>query len=348
LRFQKRVFCRTLAQQASWCGCPTPLSIGSDKTGKITSVDDHFWQMLPNEFEAKTYRSLHPDLAHMTDAELLEHYENSGRKEGRTANRLRDRNDFAKLVPKDAAVLEIGPFNSPLLRGPSVSYFDVLSREELVARARSCGFDPAGVPNIDYISPTAELSTVNRCFDVVISSHCLEHQPDIVGHLQGVGGLLRPGGAYFLLVPDKRYCFDHFIPLSNLAEVIVAYHERRKVHTLRSLIEHRALTTHNDSLRHWQGDHGVMLDDFEQRLQGAFAEFATAKGKYIDVHTWYFIPDSAVAVLSALQRMGLSRLGVRRVYSTRYGRNEFWMILISDGPGREAHAGGQTPVSKKR
>ena len=44
------------------------------------------WQTLPDEFEATTYRSLQPDLAHMSDAELLDHYDNFGRNEGRIAN----------------------------------------------------------------------------------------------------------------------------------------------------------------------------------------------------------------------------------------------------------------------
>jgi SAM-dependent methyltransferase len=292
-------------------------------------MDNDFWQALPDEVETETYRSFHRDLAHLPHDDLLAHYETYGRGEGRTSNRLRDRNDFTALIPSGANVLEIGPFCNPLLRGPHVSYFDVLSQDELIARARliGLGLDPAGVPHIDYVSPTGDLSTVNRRFDVVASSHCLEHQPDLVGHLQDVGRLLLPGGAYFLLVPDKRYCFDYFIPLSSLAEIMIARHERRRVHTLRSVIEHRALTTHNDSLRHWHGDHGVMFENFEQRLQVALREFDDAKGGHIDVHAWYFTPESASAILAALQNMRLSPLAVHRVYATRYGANEFWMIL---------------------
>jgi SAM-dependent methyltransferase len=177
------------------------------------TVDEDFWQTLPQAFDETMYRSLHLDLAHMTEAELLAHYETFGRKEGRTANGLRDRNGVVALVSKNATVLEIGPFCNPLLSGTNVSYFDVLSEEALVARA-SC-LDPSGVPHIEYVSPTSDLSIVDRRFDVVISSHCLEHQVDLIGHLKEVGHLLLPGGAYFLLVPDKRYCFDHFIPFSN-------------------------------------------------------------------------------------------------------------------------------------
>jgi SAM-dependent methyltransferase len=290
-------------------------------------MDENFWLTLPYEFEANTYRSLHVELVHLGDEELLDHYKNFGREEGRTANGLVDRDSFAALIPKSAAVLEVGPFCNPLIRGPNVSYFDVLSEEALIARARSIGLDPAGVPHINYVSPAGELSAVNRCFDAVISSHCLEHQSDLVNHLQEVAQLLLPGGAYFLLVPDKRYCFDHFLPLSNLAEVIVAHYERRKVHTLRSVIECRALTTHNDNFRHWLGDHGVRFENFEQRLKIAIQEFNDAKGSYIDVHAWYFTPDSASEILSNLQSLSLSPFQVHRVYPSRYGANEFWMIL---------------------
>jgi hypothetical protein len=47
--------------------------------------------------------------------------------------------------------------------------------------------------------------------------------------------------------------------------------------------------------------------------------------KYIDVHAWYFTPENAFAILSAL--LSLSRLGVHRLYSTRRPANEFWMIM---------------------
>ena len=33
-------------------------------------MDVDFWQTLPQEFEAKTYRSLYPDLDRLTDAEI--------------------------------------------------------------------------------------------------------------------------------------------------------------------------------------------------------------------------------------------------------------------------------------
>ena len=76
---------------------------------------------------------------------------------------------------------------------------------------------------------------------------------------------------------------------------MIAWHERRHVHALRSLIEHRALTTHNDGLRHWRGDHGTPSENVGSRFRKAVQEFEGAGLKYIDVHAWYFTPDSEAA-----------------------------------------------------
>jgi SAM-dependent methyltransferase len=290
-------------------------------------LDEAFWRELPKECEPVIYRQLYGDLAHLTDAELLVHYQTYGRREGRTANSLRDRNDFAALIPLHLTALEIGPFCSPLLRGPNVSYFDVLSRDDLLARAKREGLDPSGIPQIDYVSPLGDLGIIDHHFDVALSSHNLEHQPDLVGHLQAVAKILNPGGAYFLLIPDIRYCFDHFIPPSNLGEVIVAHRERRPTHILRSVIEHIALITHNDPGRHWRGDHGAMYDNIGVRLQAALQQFDNAKGGYLDVHAWYFTPDGAMTILSALREIGLTTFRAERLYPTRLGSSEFWIVL---------------------
>ena len=287
-----------------------------------------FLDDLPPEFDPDIYRSIHPDLQAMSVDEATDHYHAYGRNEGRRANRLRDRNEFVGMIPATAEALEIGPFNTPLLSGPNIRYLDILTREGLVERAQRIGVDSASVPEvIHYVAGGTDLSIVDRRFDIVVSSHCLEHQPDLIQHLQGVAGLLNPGGAYFVLVPDKRFCFDHFIPLSNVAEVVAAHHEKRQKHTLRSVIEHRTLITHNDSPRHWQGDHGLTFDRFAPRLEAALREYSDARDAYIDVHAWYFTPDSAAVVLSVLADAGLCSLKMLRLYPTQYGASEFWMVL---------------------
>ena len=282
---------------------------------------------LPEAFEFNCYRSLSRDLDIFDDAAVHPHYLKYGLSEGRRANHLVTRRDFVALIPPEAETLEIGPFHNALLSGPRVCFFDVLTTPGLVERARSHGVTQPTVPLIDFVSPTGDLSIVDRSFDYVVSSHCLEHQPDFLSHLLQVERLLRPGGRYFVLVPDKRYCFDAFIGESTIADVLEAYAGRRKTHLLKSLIEHRALTTHNDPRRHWAGDHGDNQRGQQKRIAAAMLEYEAAAGRYLDVHAWYFTPASAQQTLAVLRELDLLTLVVERLYPTRYNSNEFWMVL---------------------
>lgn len=284
-------------------------------------------QSLPDTLEVDVYQTCWADLAHMNDQTLRDHYQQYGEDEGRQANRLASRADFVGLIPKDAEALEIGPFCNPILRGEHARFFDVLDAAGLRARAAQLGHEPARVPEIHYVSPVGDLSIVNRTFDCLLSSHCIEHQPDLIDHLQQVARLLRQDGRYFVLVPDKRYCFDHFIAPSTIADLLDAHHSKRKVHDLKSVIEHRALTTHNDQVRHWGGDHGNPFEAQTARVAASLREYEAANGGYIDVHAWYFTPRSAEAIFVALHDLGYLDLDVERLYPTRRASNEFWIVL---------------------
>lgn len=231
------------------------------------------------------------------------------------------------MISTSSRVLEIGPFAHPMVRGSHVDHLDVLPTEALRARAVSLGMDPGGVPNIRWVSSGGDLGVVTERYDAVVSSHAIEHQPDFIRHLQQVEALLRPGGSYYLLIPDHRYCFDHFLVPSTTAQVIGAHIEKRSVHTAASVIEHRALTTHNDPVRHWAGDHGDPFTDRAARIEGALKELADAQGGYIDVHAWYFTPPSFRRIVDDLRASGFTSFAVRRMFPTRQNANEFWCIL---------------------
>ncbi|MFG7489383.1 methyltransferase domain-containing protein [Methylorubrum rhodesianum] len=170
---------------------------------------------LPLEVEPDFYRLIHDDLKHKSDEEIVAHFREIGRLNGAVGSPAAHRAGFIKTLPDDVDILEIGPFTKPVIRGPRVKYFDVLDRKGLVERAKSIGFEMNGVVEIDYVSPIGNLEIVPSCsFDCVFSSHCIEHQPDLIRHLNHVSRILRDGGRYYLIVPDKRYCFDHFLEAS--------------------------------------------------------------------------------------------------------------------------------------
>jgi len=280
--------------------------------------------------ELDAYRLCNPDLPAYSDQQLIGHYQRFGEPEGRRSNSIATRIDFAGLIPRDARSLEIGPFYNPLLRGPNTKYFDRQSRAELIERAQSLGMPAGDVPEVDFVSPTCDLTIVDETFDFVFSSHCIEHNPDLIGHLQIVEGLLAPGGRYFVIAPDKRYCFDHFRAASTIADAIAAHEEKHTVHTLANVLGSHVLSTHNDCGRHWAGDHGSYMDDFERRSREALVQYAHAAGTYLDQHGWFFTPASAKALFCQLPALGYTSLKLERLYPTRRNQNEFWFVLLKE------------------
>ena len=162
----------------------------------------------------------------------------------------------------------------------------------------------------------------------IVSSHNIEHQPDLVRHLIMAENLLSPEGRYFLLVPDKRFCFDHFLAETTIADVLTAYSRAARVHDLGHVIEHRAMTTHNDTGRHWAGDHGgPAYETNVAMLEYALREHRDSAGGYVDVHAWKFTPRSFATLTGLLHQIGLTRLRPTVVYNTVRSRNEFCAIL---------------------
>ena len=154
------------------------------------------------EYVAKFYRALYVDLVSFDDLALADHYEIYGRKEGRMATPASHRLGFLAQIPrgKSQLILEIGPAVRPTLSGPDVQYFEIADRNELITRALSAGYDPSRCPEkIDYVSSTGSLDIVESDrFETTFSSHCIEHQPDLISHLLQISRILKPVGAILL------------------------------------------------------------------------------------------------------------------------------------------------------
>jgi SAM-dependent methyltransferase len=283
-------------------------------------------------FVASDYRNNYPDLKDFNSQQLLNHFCKYGLVEGRYGRDIALRENLIKGLDSELSCLEIGPFLNPVTRGKNVKYFDVLDKNGLIERANRIGYEGQLVENIDYVSEFGDLSVVTENFDIVISAHCIEHQPDLIKHLVQVESILKTDGTYFLIVPDKRYCFDSLIAESTIAEVIQAHKDARSVHLLRSVIEHRALTTHNSALDHWQGNHGKSppSEALAERILAALDEFDAANGSYVDVHAWQFTPFSFFGLMKMLKTMRFISLEVKFVCNTAYGRNEFVAALTKN------------------
>ena len=240
------------------------------------------------------------------------------------------RQKLLATLQRSSSVLEIGPFDQPIVHGKHVKYFDIMDQAALMHRARECGRNEGGCPPIDYVSDRGDLSIIKQeKFDSVLSSHCIEHQPDLIRHLNQVFEILRPGGKYYVIIPDKRFIFDHYLPLTRVSEVLAAHTEAREVHTAASVIAHHAETTHNSPIRHWLGFHRPprMGPAYLDRLREALNLTSARTKDYIDVHSWFFTPTSFLNIAKTLSQAGFIGFTVERVYGTPFGSNEFFVVL---------------------
>ena len=236
------------------------------------------------------------------------------------------RKPFVASIPKDVSILEIGPFYNPVCVGDSVKYFDILSKENLIKRAKQIdeNINSERIPYIEYVSPTGDLSIINETFDAIVSCHAIEHQLDLIDHLQKTSKLLKAGGKYYVIAPDKRYCFDHFMNESTIADVINAHVVKPTKTSVRSVIEHRALSTHNNAFKHWMGIH-KLKNDISSKIKNALTEYMVSD--YVDVHSWYFTPKSFSNNIKLLHQLGYIDFTIDKLYPTSPGSLEFYAVL---------------------
>lgn len=226
-----------------------------------------------------------------------------------------DRETVAALARTATAVLEVGSGPAPLLAGPHVAYADLPERI-----AAGGGTIP---------TPNRDLSAVVGSFDLVFGDGLLPLQPDLAGHLAQVGRLLRPGGVYVAVVPDRRFGRDFFRPESTVGDAIEALISRPTEHGLRTAVADAVLATHDDPDRHWRGDHGAPASASADAVFAAMQEFdrTTSAGAYADRRSWVFTPQTFREIVRLLDDVGVTGLRPLRIYDTPPGGGDFFAVL---------------------
>jgi hypothetical protein len=203
-------------------------------------------------------------------------------------------------------------------------------REIIKAHEGKRPYPIENIPFIDYVEPNGNLQIIDQLFDIVLSSHSIEHQLSFIDHLKDVSKLLKTGGYYVILLPDKRFCFDHFIKESTIADIISQYINKKSIHSVKSIIEHRSLICHNDAGRHWNNDHGNQVYiDHPYTIPNAIKEYNTSviNNEYIDVHSLQFTPESFKIIVDILNNIDYIDLVIDNIYSTIKNSCEFFVIL---------------------
>ena len=137
-------------------------------------------------------------------------------------------------VSRERAGIEIGPWCSPMAPkrdGYRTTVIDVREYEPLRKMAEERGFAAEKIANLEAVDIVGDASRILELvraagittgYGWIISSNNLEHLPDPIGFLAGCGQLLEPDGLLGMVVPDKRFCFDRFQPLTTLGGMLRA------------------------------------------------------------------------------------------------------------------------------
>jgi SAM-dependent methyltransferase len=116
--------------------------------------------------------------------------------------------------------IEIGALHHPmrLPRDARARYLDRMSLADL--RRHYPTLAKKRFVNVDIVDDGERLDSIaDASEDFIIANHFLEHCQDPIGTLKNMIRVLRPGGALYLTLPDKRGTFDRDRPVTPLSHL---------------------------------------------------------------------------------------------------------------------------------
>lgn len=236
--------------------------------------------------------------------------------------------------------LEIGPSHNPLApkkEGYKVDIIDHLSQDELRDKYKLHGVNLENIEPVDYIwhgQPYIKLTGKPKFYDWIIASHLIEHTPDLISFLNDCDSVLKDNGVISLVIPDKRYCFDYFRPLTGIGKIIDAYSQKYTIHTPGTAVEYFLNVVHKGGEIAWhqysQGDY-TFVHTLKNALDGIDA--ITNRQEYLDLHAWCFTPNSFRLIIEDLYALGY--IPVREVGFFPTSASEFYITLGRLGHGHE-------------
>ena len=228
-------------------------------------------------------------------------------------------------IDRQARIIEIGPSYCPIApkaEGWNTATVDHTSREELVKKYTGAPHVDVGkIEEVDFVWTDGPLLDavpyqLHGTFDALIASHVIEHTTDFIGFLDAAETLLGPNGIVILAIPDKRYCFDYFRPLTTTGEVLSANEARRSRHTRRIVFDHHAYVVKNSGNGAWGQDPVGTMEFFHtlDEASQAFSELSESPSEpYVDMHAWQFTPASFELLMLELAFLGKTDWQIERV-----------------------------------
>ncbi|BAZ07218.1 class I SAM-dependent methyltransferase [Calothrix sp. NIES-3974] len=150
-------------------------------------------------------------------------------------NRLNFLQRFIKLETSQG--LEIGACDLPTVPVEigNCEFADSRSSEELI---NLWNLPPETVVPVKYVlaKDTPIYLQIEKKFDYVVLCHVIEHIPNVIGYIQDLQNLLKPGGVLVIACPDKRRTPDTPTPSTTVEHLIQDYYENCQYPSLEHIL----------------------------------------------------------------------------------------------------------------
>ena len=242
--------------------------------------------------------------------------------------------------------VEIGPLDRPVLRREMgrVLYVDHADTTSLRAKyADDPGVRAESIMEIDWVWDEDGLDGLVRrhgAVDYVIASHVAEHVPDLIGWLQALGRALAAQGEIRLVVPDKRFCFDHHRDESGIADLLAAHAAGSRAPSLARIADYFLHVVEVDTPAAWAGrpPPPPLVDAERYRWAERVCREVRDSGRYQDVHCWVFTPRRLCLLLAELAAFGVLQLECTLFRDTERDGLEFLLGLRPQPDAARAEA----------
>jgi len=245
------------------------------------------------------------------------------------------------LAGKD--VLEFGALSSPLI--PSglarLSYIDHLDTEGLRQKyLNDPAVDKEKLVHVSHVWNRGRFSSVigdEIKYDLLVACHVFEHFPNPIQWLLDAQDVLRPGGAVFLVLPDRRFTFDMMRRDSNLSDWMGWYLHSLSKPSAAMVYDHFANVRNVSAHEAWYRpdyDAPAVMHGHAMALELAMS--VLKPDNYVDVHCSVFTPYSFVGLCAALDQVDLFPFRFAAIQPTEPDEMEFAVLLErSDRSGRK-------------
>lgn len=182
--------------------------------------------------------------------------------------------------------VEIGALDKPLALEGDVIFLDRNSTSEL---RKIYARDPRG-PFVIQVHIVWKESRYpffdDNAFDFVANSHVLEHVANPGRQIEEWIRIIRPGGILYMIVPDKRFCFDRRREVTSLSHLMQEFQDD---------VDTVSIDHYRDYIINTNGEDGINRETSESYVEKCYKEQGS-------IHVHVFTADSLEQFLQTLKQ----------------------------------------------